>query len=295
VQGDIFSGASALAAILFCLNCSAAAAQQLPAVSAPNGKIEFDAGALTLPSPVFMARAAGTLTLPLGDRLGLQIDLTGATAPGFTSSAALHLFTRDPASYLIGGTLGFVRSPGANVFAAGPEGELYLDRWTLEAWGGLAVVHPSSGPARTSAFAMAEAGYYATDNWRLSLGASSLDGYNALQFGTEYLFDGLDLPLAATSEIRIGQDGAVLGTIGLKAYFGGPPKSLLRRHREDDPSDRSTSLYAAVGGNTLRGTSGHGSPGHAATSDAGGNDTPPEDTTDNRPCLMWIGDQCVAR
>jgi hypothetical protein len=136
---------------------------------------------------------------------------------------------------------------------------------------------------------MAEAGYYATDNWRLSLGASSLDGYNSLEFGTKYLFDGIDLPLAATSEIRIGQDGAVLGTIGLKAYFGGPPKSLLRRHREDDPSDRSTSLYAAVGGNTLRGTSGHGSPGHAATSDAGGNDTPPvtEPPTRDPSCPTW--------
>lgn len=270
MKGNIFCSASALASLLLCLDFGSAAAQQLPAVSAPNGKIEFDAGALTLPSAAFMGRAAGTLTLPLGDRFGLQVDVTGATAPGFTTSAALHLFTRDPASYLIGGTLGVVRTPGSTVFAAGPEGELYLDRWTLEAWAGLAIVHPASAPARSGAFAMAEAGYYATDNWRLSLGVSSLDGYNSLQFGTEYLFDGFDLPLAATTEIRVGQDGAILGTLGLKAYIGGPSKSLIRRHREDDPSDRSTALYAATGGATL----GSGSKVPAATSPA-----PAEDET----------------
>ena len=40
--------------------------KQLPAVSAVNGKFEFDAGALSLPSPGFMGRAAGTLTVPIG-------------------------------------------------------------------------------------------------------------------------------------------------------------------------------------------------------------------------------------
>ena len=275
MKGNILSSASALAALLLCLNFGAALAQQLPAVSAPNGKIEFDAGALTLPSAAFMARAAGTLTLPLGDRFGLQVDLTGASAPGFTTSAALHVFTRDPASYLIGGTLGIVRTPGATVFAAGPEGELYLDRWTLEAWAGLAIVHPASGPARSGAFAMAEAGYYATKNWRLSLGVSSLDGYNSVQFGTEYLFDGFDLPLAATTEMRVGQDGAILGTIGLKAYIGAPSKSLIRRHREDDPSDRSTSLYAAASANTLGASK---SVGGAAPGPTGGD--PSEEGTD---------------
>jgi len=259
--------ASALATILLWLNFGSASAQQLPAVSAPNGKIEFDAGMLTLPSAAFMGRAAGTLTLPLGDRFGIQLDLAGVSAPGFTTSAALHLFTRDPASYLIGGTLGLVSAPGATVFAAGPEAELYLDRWTLEAWAGLAIVHPATGPARTGVFAMGEAGYYLTDNWRLSLGVSSLDGYNSMQFGTEYLLDAFDLPFAATTEMRLGQDGAFLGTIGLKGYIGsGPPKSLIRHHREDDPSDRSTSLYAAAGGNTLGGTS----------SASGGGGTPPE-------------------
>jgi hypothetical protein len=246
--------ALAAAAALLCVFGSSAEAQQGPAVSAPNGKIEFDAGALTLPSSAFVARAAGTLTVPIGERFGLQADLSASTAPGFITTGALHVFTRDPATYLIGGTLGFVRSPGATVLAVGPEAELYLDRWTLEAWGGIAAAYPaaSATPNRVGPFGMVNAGYYVTDNWRLSLGVSWLDGYGALQAGSEYLLDGPAIPVALTTELRAGQDGALRAMLGLRAYFGpDPDKSLILRHREDDPADRSTALYAAAGGRTL--------------------------------------------
>lgn len=93
--------AYALAVVFLCLSAGLAEAQQAPAVSAPNSKIEFDAGALNLPSPTFMARAAGTVTVPIGERFGLQADLSASTAPGFVTTGALHLFTRDPAAYLI--------------------------------------------------------------------------------------------------------------------------------------------------------------------------------------------------
>jgi hypothetical protein len=160
VTSDFWRGALALAVVMFCLfSENAATAQQAPAVSAPNGKIEFDAGALNLPGPIFMARAAGTVTVPIGERFGLQADLSASTAPGFITTGALHLFTRDPAAYLIGGTLGFVRSPGATVLAAGPEAEVYLDRWTLEAWGGVAVAYPTAAamPNRVGPFVMTNA------------------------------------------------------------------------------------------------------------------------------------------
>lgn len=250
-------GAAALAAAMLCLFGATAGAQEAPAVSAPNGKIEFDAGALNLPSPTFMARAAGTVTVPIGERFGLQADLSVSTAPGFVTTGALHLFTRDPATYLIGGTLGFVRSPGATVLAGGPEAELYLDRWTLEAWGGIAAAYPApaAAPSRVGPFLMTSAGYYVTKNWRLSVGLSWLDSHGALQVGSEYLLqDFAAAPVAVTTELRVGQDGAVRGTLGLRAYIGPDPyKSLILRHREDDPADRSTALYAAAGGRTLRG------------------------------------------
>ena len=240
---------------MLCLNCASAAAQQLPAVSGPNGKFEFDAGALTLPAPGFMARAAGAVTVPLGQRFGLQADFSVSSSPGFTTSAALHLFTRDPASYLIGGTLGFVRSPGAIVLAAGPEAELYRDRWTFEAWGGVSLVRPTTpAPMRLGPFVLADVGYYPVDNWRVGLGVSSLDGYNAVQISSEYLFDNFALPIAATGDIRLGQDGAIRATIGLRGYVGPDPhKTLIDRQRQDDPADRGTALYVAAGKTTLYG------------------------------------------
>lgn len=247
-------GALALATVMFCAFSCTASAQQAPAVSGPNGKIEFDAGALSLPTAAFVVRAAGTVTLPIGERFGIQADLSASTAPGFVTTGALHLFTRDPAAYLIGGTFGFVRSPGATVLAAGPEAELYLDRWTLEAWGGVAAAYPTAAatPSRISAFVMTNAGYYVSDNWRLGIGASWLDGYGALQAGSEYLLTDFSLPVAVTTELRIGQDGAFRGMLGLRTYLGSDPgKTLMLRHRKDDPADRSTALYAAAGGQTL--------------------------------------------
>ena len=266
------------AASLLAIVTTDAAAQQLPAVSDINGKIEFDAGVLTFPAPMFASRAAGALTVPLGADFGLQADFAVATAPGFSASGALHLFTRDPQSHLIGGTLGIMRTPGAIVLAAGPEAELYFDRWTIEAWAGASYAHPTAGPDRVRVFVMADVATYPIDNWRLSLGLSSLDGYNAIHAGTEYLFEDFSTPVSLTADARLGQDGAVLATIGLRAYFGGTPKSLIRRHREDDPADRGTSLYAAAGGQTLRPTvTGNSGP----TPDPGG--LPPPDDSNPPP------------
>ena len=245
-------GATFALASLLDLGFGSAIAQQLPAVSAINGKAEFDAGVLSLPSVAFIGRAAGTITLPVGDRFGIQADASVAFASGLTGSAALHAFTRDPQSYLIGGTLGVVRTPGSLVVAAGPEAELYFDRWTIEAWAGASVAMPSGGGAtRYAPMAMASLGYYLTDNARLTLGVSSLDGYGAVQLGGECLLESFDLPLAVTAESRVGQDGAWRITLGLRGYFSPEAKSLIRRHREDDPSDRGAALYTAAGGKTM--------------------------------------------
>lgn len=257
-RGASVTGVFARSAVLLLLAAAVAVAEPAqaggPAVSGPNGKIEFDAGALALPSSgVFFGRFAGTITLPLGAAWGLQVDGSVASAPGLTSSAALHVFTRDPASYLIGGTLGMVQTPGATVFAAGPEAELYFGNWTLEAWGGLGVARPNvPGPARVRPFVMADLAYYVHENWRVSAGISVLDGFGALHFGSEYLFDESAMPLAFTADARLGQDGSILATIGLRGYFGDAHKSLVGRHREDDPWDRGSSLYTAIGGSTLK-------------------------------------------
>jgi len=271
VKGNVLSVALAPAAVLFCLSCNAALAQERPAVSGLNGKFEFSAGALTLPTPTFVGRAAGALTVPLGNRFGLQADFSASTAPGFTTSAAVHVFARDPSIFLLGGSVGFVRSSGSLVVAAGPEAELYRDRWTVEAWAGASMVDPvAPGPTRFGIFALGTVAYYPTNNWRVSVGISSLDNYAAVQVGTEYLLDNFELPIAVTGEARLGQDGAIRAMVGLRGYFGPDPhKSLIDRQREDDPADLGTALYGAAGRATLYGDAANGSKGATAGESAG--------------------------
>ena len=271
MKGNVLSVALAPAAILFCLSCNAALAQERPAVSGLNGKFEFSAGALTLPTPTFVGRAAGALTIPLGNRFGLQADFSASTAPGSTTSAAAHVFARDPSTFLLGGSVGFVRSSGSLVVAAGPEAELYRDRWTVEAWAGASMVDPvAPGPTRLGIFALGTVAYYPTNNWRVSVGISSLDNYAAVQVGTEYLLGNFELPIAVTGEARLGQDGAIRAMVGLRGYFGPDPhKSLIDRQREDDPADLGTALYGAAGRATLYGDAANGSKGATAGESAG--------------------------
>lgn len=221
-----------------------------PAVSGVNGKLEFDAGVLSLGStPSYMLRGAGSLALPLGDQLGFQGDVTLSTGSSFGNSAAVHVFTRDPDSHLLGATFGFASMPGAMVFAAGPEAELYYGRFSIEAWGGLAHTNYSDPgtPDRTGIFAMGDLAYYPDDDWRLDAGLSLLAGHVAAHVGSEVLLHGFPQPLSLAFDGRVGSDGSVGATAGIKVYFGGGDKSLIARHRQDDPQNRGATLSEATG------------------------------------------------
>jgi len=166
--------------------------------------------------------------------------------------------------------------------AAGPEAELYFGKWTLEAWGGVSVVRPSSGPDRTAAFGMMDVAFYPQPNLRLSTGFSLLDNFAALHLGGEYQFNDTGMPLSLTGDARLGQDGSVLATVGLRWYFGAPSKPLILRHREDDPWDRGGSLFTAVGGATASGAGSSGG-GHEPVVEnpqpSGDSTQPPGNTT----------------
>jgi hypothetical protein len=222
----------------------------LPAVSAVNGKWELDVGGVNNPSgSVF--RAAGSLSAPIGDRFGIQGDFTLGSVGGFvTGGGALHVFTRDPSGYLLGATAGFVRTTGAGLWAVGPEAELYAGRFSFEGWGGFASANFSS-PSSTSTggFFIGDLAYYPTDDFRLSVGVSSVLGDTKLRLGSEYLMHNTRMPLSLTFDARIGSSGSI-ATVGLKGYFGGNDnnKSLINRHRQDDPHNKSVDLFNAAAG-----------------------------------------------
>ena len=200
-----------------------------------------------------MLRAAGSLSLPVGDRFGVQADVMGNFSPSSTVfGGALHAFTRDPSRYLLGVTAGVVVQPGqATLAALGAEGELYLDRISLEGWAGIASLNYVN-PAMldlTGAFAIGDLAYYPTDNLRVSVGGSYLLGDLSLHAATEYQFDGPGgSPLSLTGDARLHTSGNYTLTVGLKGYFGGDPsKSLIDRNRQDDPPNRALDLYGAGG------------------------------------------------
>lgn len=221
----------------------------LPAVSGVNGKLELDFGGLSDPAGSIV-RGGASLSVPLGQSFGLQGDLSIGSIDGdWSVGGALHAFTRDPSSYLLGVTAGVVVADGSRLAAAGPEAELYLDRISLEGWAGWAAIEYDDAALtdENGFFAMGDIAYYATDDWRISLGGDSILGRESLNIATEYQFAGLGVPLSGTGEVRAYDTGAYSVKVGIKGYFGDPDKSLIERHRQDDPPNRALDLFNAGG------------------------------------------------
>jgi hypothetical protein len=207
----------------------------LPAVSDINGKVEIGGGFTDIDdfSSDEVFRGGAALSFPVGDMFGIQADLTALDAFGETAvGGALHAFTRDPNSYLLGVYGGYVDAGPADVWHIGPEAELYLDNISIEAVGGYMDISNGVG---SEFYAMGKVALYATDDLRLAVGASSVAGFESANAGLEWFMGDTGLPASITVEGRLGEDGFSSVMAGLSLYFGGEEKSLIRRHREDDP------------------------------------------------------------
>ncbi len=214
----------------------AATSGALPAVSQPNGKLSAFGGSQD--GGIF--GVTGSFTVPLGVRYGLQIDGmvgSGKGAPFYGVGG--HLFWRDPAKGLVGlyssyvswdvggGPLGFIG--GADVGKVGVEGEAYLGRFSLE---GLASYQFGTFTGFAGKALLA---YYPTDNFRIDGGVRYLEGPGAIgMVDAEWQpHPGKGLSLFASGSF--GDDGYTQVLGGARFYFGDNGKSLIRRHREDDP------------------------------------------------------------
>jgi hypothetical protein len=225
----------------------------LPAVSGPNGKVEFSAGYIDLDdiSSDEVFRGGASLSFPVGDMFGIQADVAVVDAFSETGvGGTLHFFTRDPETYLLGGIVGYADFGPVNAFYGGPEVEFYLDNISIEAVAG--VMDLGGAASGTEFFAMGDVALYATENLRLSLGAATVAGFASGNAGLEWFMSDLGLPASLTLNGRLGEEGFTSITAGFSVYFGGEDKSLIRRHREDDPKNRSLDIFgAAAGGATL--------------------------------------------
>jgi hypothetical protein len=215
------------------------------AVSAPNGKVEIGGGWADIDDlgddEVFRGGAA--FSFPVGDMFGIQADLTALDAFGETAiGGAVHAFTRDPNSYLLGAYGGYVDAGPANIWYVGPEAELYLDNISIEAVGGYMDISNGVG---SEFYAVGTVALYATDNLRLQVGVSTVAGFDSANAGLEWFMGDTGLPASITVDGRLGEDGFTSVMAGLSLYFGGEDKSLIRRHREDDPRLRFFDIFNA--------------------------------------------------
>ena len=231
-----------------------------PAVDGINGKIDGLGGSLANHG-IYGTR--GSISIPLGGQWGAQIDgVAGSFDQRFFGSIAGHFFWRNPAQGLVGIYVNHThwdQFGGVHVTQIAGEGEYYWQRWTLQGIAGVefgnsvsnsttsivpqnfivpgvATTFTEGYDLKTRFFDQVNLKYYLTDNWDAYVGHRYLGGKNALALGTD-----IALPLghgvtgSAFVEGRVGENDfhGIWG--GLRFYFSASDKSLISRHRQDDP------------------------------------------------------------
>jgi hypothetical protein len=230
-----------------------------PAVSAPNGKLGAFGGVIADDEAAY--GAFGAFAIPLGNSFGLQIDgMVGNADDDLFYGVAGHLFWRDPTVGLLGfyasyaewdssqtvaadtGPSGAIQEiTGGEVGKVGLEGEAYLGRVTLE--GMIAYQFgDEEGVAGKGTFA-----FYPTDDLRFDVSVSHLEGPGfSGGVGVEWA-PPQAMGLAFFADASIDEDEDVRAFGGVTMYFG-QQKSLIQRHREDDPDvDLPDDLFKITG------------------------------------------------
>ena len=252
VSGVVFSGV-AVAADMY-LEGTPVAPSMLPAVSGINGKISLLGGSLFDEG---YGALAGSISVPVGVRYGLQLDGAVGTHDGeFIGGGAGHLFWRDPTIGLLGlfGSYTYHDSLDGSVSRIGVEGEYYWDRVTLKGVVGAEFfdVDVPTDVDEENFFAFSDLSYYPLDNLELSVGHRYTAETHALALGIEYQLDQqvFSSGVALFAEGRIGENDYE-GIWGGVTFYIGDDKSLIRRHREDDPDDwGEDNLLGAILGST---------------------------------------------
>tara|TARA_R110002167_G_scaffold184083_7_gene384511 strand:+ start:2074 stop:2988 length:915 start_codon:yes stop_codon:yes gene_type:complete len=225
----------------------------LPAVSALNGKISIEGGAFDAEG---FGAVTGSVSVPLGQRFGLQLDgAVGVLDDDFYGGVGGHLFWRDPAYALLGiyGSYTSIEDIDGEISRIGVEGEYYWNQFTVKTVLGAEFIDidPPVDFDDTNFFAFTDLSYYATDDLELSVGHRYTGEKNALALGVEYQLNQqiFSSGVALYAEGRIGEDDYKGAWAGVRMYLG-DNKSLIRRHREDDPTDWSEdNLFGILNGN----------------------------------------------
>ncbi|MFN0190747.1 MAG: hypothetical protein ACKVP5_02045 [Aestuariivirga sp.] len=202
------------------------------AVSAVNGKLEGSAGYIEdRDGDGARFHGVASLAVPIGCLFGAQVDLGGGDLDGDSFfGAGGHLFIRDPESYLVGVQGQYIDLEGGDLFRIGPEMELYLDQVTVSG----AIGFEGMDELSTGDFLGGiEASYYITENLKIGAAYRHFLEVDAGAFTVEFQQE--DKPVSVFADVMAGSDDFISVSGGIRFYFGGEDKSLIRRHREDDP------------------------------------------------------------
>ena len=201
-----------------------------PAVSAPNGKIGIEAGDY---DGTGGAVAHGAFSVPVSQSYGVQID--GAAGHYLDASyrgVGAHLFWRDPDRGLLGLIGSYEKLGSIDQNRLGAEGEAYFDTTSLRLRAGY-----QGGDVKDGAFIGARGRWYANENLALSIAYENAAGKSNGKAGIEWQpeFSGLS-GLSIFGEAEVAANSYNREVIGLRYYFGAN-KSLIHRHRQDDPDE----------------------------------------------------------
>ncbi len=199
---------------------------QGPAVSGINGKVE---GVLGNADGETAKVLGGSVTVPLGPSFGLQLDGALGNIDEDLYGMGFHLFTRDPEKYLLGITGLTADLDGFDVHRIGVEGEYYLQKFTI-----VGIAGQQFGDTDDNLHMNIDLRYYPIDNLMISTGGSLADKQQGkLHLGAEYQ---VVKGFAVYADLAMGENDYDHALFGVKYYFG-QEKTLIKRHREDDPDN----------------------------------------------------------
>ncbi len=178
---------------------------------------------------------AGSLTLPLHERLGLQFDVAGAWERGESFlDAGAHLFWRDPGTGLFGLYGGFAHHHalgGQQVRRIGVEAERYSGKMTY-----VGALGYENGDGNTGLYGHAKLDYYWTPNLMTSSGFTyEGTGFYASRIEWQLRSDDtIGFTLFTDSNVHSSDNYTFLAGVRMTI---GEDMSLMDRHRHQDPSD----------------------------------------------------------
>lgn len=224
------------------------ASLSMPAVSSVNGKVEYSGGWMESEEG---HNFAGSITLPVGERFGIQADglYTRVSGRDFFGGAG-HFFWRDPNIGLVGLSGGGVQTDGVlHSYQGLMEAEYYFSRVTVGVLAGVGRISyddpaPFIDTNPTKFVSTFSLNWYACDNLRLGASYSYLFDNQLGQVEAEYQTPWRGLCL--TAEYARGENSYDHALLGVRFYFG-KDKSLKARQRQDDPPSLARHILTGVG------------------------------------------------